>query len=271
MKRFPHNMYCKYLEECEGGSDLFDIETTARLASVLGFFFHEWWKVDLKGLEFLPKKGPALIVGNHGSFLPWPGLMLMYGLMSHKSHPRRLNILADMDWINDERLHRTLLKIGFVPWSSDNCKRLFAQEQLVAIFPEGTAGMYKPFSQRYRLHPFNWTKFLPATCEHIPIYPLATLGSDESVPIFTNLSDLAQLLNLPAYPLTPFFPWFPFPTNLLSFPGNWKIRILKSTHYQVKGNREDLENTAKQNATFVEGEIQAELNRLLRARIKAPF
>jgi len=248
----------------------FDIDTVARVAPALGFLYQDWWKVDLTGIEFLPKSGPALIVGNTGGVLPGPALMLLYALMTTKKNPRRLSILADMDWIEDERLYTSLLGLGFVPWSSANAKRLFAAGQTVAIFPEGTAGIAKPFSERYRLKPFDWTRLLPATEEGVPIHPMPTLGCDESVPVFANFEKLGRFLGLPAYPVTPFFPWLPFPLNLLSFPVSWKMRILKSSHYKVEDNRDDLENAAKQNSSFVEGQIQAELNRLLRARVKGP-
>ena len=146
MKSFGRS-YSQYREEVASKVDLFgfDMDTVTPLAPALGFLFHDWWKVDLTGLEYLPKKGPALIVGNQGSFLPWPGLMLLYALMSQKSHPRRLSILADMDWIDDERLYNFLREIGFVSWSADNAKRLFAAGETVLVFPEGTAGAVKQF------------------------------------------------------------------------------------------------------------------------------
>ncbi len=246
----------------------FDIDSIARIAPVLSFLYQDWWKVDLTGLEYLPKSGPALIVGNNGGVLPWPALMLLYALMTDKKNPRRLSILADMDWIEDERLYSALLGLGFVPWSSANAKRLFAAGHIVAIFPEGTAGPTKLFSERYRLKAFDWTRFLPATEEGVPIHPMPTLGCDEAVPVFSNFEKLGRFLGLPAYPITPFFPWLPFPLNLMSLPVKWQMRILKSTHYRVEDNRDDVENAAKDNSAFVEGQIQSELNRLLRARFK---
>lgn len=246
----------------------FDIDTIAQFQPVLAFLYEDWWKVELTGLEFLPKTGPALLVGNAGGALPWPGLMLLYALMTDKRNPRRLAILANMDWIGDERLHRLLLGLGFVPFSATNAKQLFAAGHLVAIFPEGAAGLSKPYSERYRLRPFDWTKLLPATEEQVPQFPVATLGCDEAVPVLGNLDGLARFLNLPAFPITPFFPWMPFPLNLLSLPGAWQMRVLKSHLQQVGKQRDELENTAKSNATLLEGGIQAELNRLLRARLR---
>jgi hypothetical protein len=48
----------------------------------------------------------------------------------------------------------------------------------------------------------------------------------------------------------------------------WYITIAKPTSYESETDRDKIEKTAKQQCRFVEGEIQAEINRLLRARNK---
>lgn len=271
MKTFPE-AYRRYIRTANSGSNEFgfDLDTVAKIEPILAVLYRDWWRVCFAGLERLPETGPALIVGNSGGAVPWTALMLIYALMSFKANPRRLNVLMNLDWIEDQRLYRALADIGFVPWSSTHAKQLFSAGEVVAIFPEGAAGHAKPFSERYRLLEFDWTQFLPALEEHVPIYPLASLGCDEAVPIFANLESLARLLGLPAYPVTPFFPWLPFPTNFLSLPVSWRMHLLKPLQYKTAKGREALTDTARAEARFTEGEIQAELNRLLRARIKKP-
>src|SRR5579885_3061668 len=127
----------------------FDVRALARLEPFLSFLYFDWWKVNFNGLERLPASGPALIVGNQGSVLPWQAMMLIYALMSYQPTPRRVHILANLDWIDDERLNAFLIEIGFVPWSSASMKRLIARGEIVATFPEGPAGLAKPYSDRY--------------------------------------------------------------------------------------------------------------------------
>jgi 1-acyl-sn-glycerol-3-phosphate acyltransferase len=255
----------------EPGTFGFDVQRVAEAEPVLRFLFEKWWRVNFTGLDRLPETGSTLIVSNSGGVLPWHGLMLAYALFTNKDKPRRLNILADLDWINDERLYYFLCELGFVPWSATNAKKLFAAGETVLIFPEGITGFTKPFSDRHRLREFDWTKFLPAVEEGLPIVPLATLGCDEAVPVLANLKGLARFLDLPAFPITPFFPWLPAPMNLLSLPVHWSMSLMKPTAYKVQGNREEVENVARQQAKFNEGEIQSELNRLMRVRIKPLF
>lgn len=264
--------YRNYIRAARKGRDFgYSVKTALRAAPLLGFLYEEWWQVKLGGHKHIPKSGPVLFVGNAGGVVPWAGLMLLYALMKDAHHPRRLNILADIDWIEDERVYSALREIGFVSWSADNAKRLFAEGEAVVVFPEGTAGAIKPFGERYRLRPFDWTKLMPAIDAHVPIVPLATIGPDESFPVGTNLEGLAKFLSLPAFPVTAAFPWLPFPANIFSLPVRWKLHCMKPLEYSAPHSREELQETAKTVALFAEGEVQAELNRMLRERVKALF
>lgn len=255
----------------EAGTFGFDVQRISEIEPVLRFLWQKWWRVDLKGFDHLPATGPALVVGNSGGVVPWPALMLAYALFASKEKPRRLNVLADMDWIDDERVYCFLCELGFVPWSANNAKKLFAAGEVVLAFPEGITGFTKPFSERYRLREFDWTKFLPAVEGGVPILPLSTLGCDEAVPVLANLKGVANFLDLPAFPITPFFPLLPFPLNFLPLPSRWSMTIMKPCAYKTEEKREEVENTARKQARFVEGEIQSELNRLIRQRIKPLF
>lgn len=245
------------------------LKTMAQLEPLLGWLYKNWWHVETVGLESLPHEGPALVVGNTGGILPWPGIMLAYALMVKKVAPRRLNIIGEMSWIEDERVHHLARELGFVPWSADNAKKLFAQGELVAVFPEGIQGAVKPFSERYRLREFDWTRILPAIEENVKIYPMATIGCDESFPVIANLEGVAKALDIPAFPVTPFMPLLPFPLNMASLPGHWKMHILKPVDYEKVETRNERYETALALSKTLDGEIQAELNRMLRMRIKA--
>jgi 1-acyl-sn-glycerol-3-phosphate acyltransferase len=245
------------------------IKTMAQLEPILGWLYNNWWNVKFQGLERIPNEGPALIVGNTAGIIPWTGIMLAYALMAKKEFPRRLNILCEMGWIEDERIHHLARELGFVPWSADNAKKLFANGELVAIFPEGIQGAIKPFSERYRLREFDWTRALPALEENVKILPMATLGCDESFPILANLDFVAKALDLPAFPVTPFMPLMPFPFNMASLPGKWKMHVLKAIDYKKVETRNERYETAVTISRELEGEVQAELNRLLRTRVKS--
>jgi hypothetical protein len=172
-----------------------------------------------------------------------------------------------MDGIEDQRLYNFLTEIGFVPWSADNAKKLLSQGQIVAVFPEAsTAAMSKSFWMRNRVCEFDWTKFLPAVEQGVPIFPLSSLGADECNPTLVNLDGMARFLGWKAFPVTPFFPILPFPFNLATLPTPWEMTILPANDYKSQKAREQQQRIAKEQAFLCEGDVQAELNRRLRIR-----
>jgi len=245
----------------------FDINSLARIEPLLQFLHQMWWRIELKGFERLPKEGPALIAGNTSGIIPWPGLMLIYTLLAKVENPRRVSIAIDMDGVEDQRLYNLMTEIGFVPWSKDNAKKLFEQGQIVAIFPENsTAAMAKSIWMRNRICEFDWTKFLPAVEEGVPIFSLSNLGVDECNSTIVNWDGLAKFLGWKAFPVTPFFPFLPFPFNLATLPFPWEMTILPSNPYKSPKDREEQQRIAKEQAFLCEGDVQAEINRRLRIR-----
>ncbi len=239
-------------------------EELASIQPILKFLYKIWWRVDACHFDKLPDTGPAFIVGNTSGYIPWPALMLIYNLMSDKQKSRTIYTLADLDHIQDEQIHSFLQSLNFIPWSYDNAKQLIEKGELIAIFPEDNSVIGKTITARNRLKRFDWTKFLPAIETKIPIYPLITLGVDEANLVLHNSAFLSKLLQVKAFPVSPFFPWLPFPFNLGTLPVQWKMKLLPAINYQSPTDREAGLDEAKKVALRTEGEIQAEINRLLR-------
>lgn len=126
--------------------------------------------------------------------------------------------------------------------------------------------MTKPFSRRYRLEDFDWTMLLPVVESGVEVYPVSALGFDEINPMLDNFEVLSKLLKMPFYPVTPFFPWLPMPLNLVQLPVEVSMNVLKKADYDKVKSRDDMESVAKKLSFWLEGEIQAELNRMLRHR-----
>ena len=61
---------------------------------LLRVFFKSWFRVEVSGIENLPKTGAALVVANHAGVLPFDGLMASVAV--HDKHPakRSLRLLA---------------------------------------------------------------------------------------------------------------------------------------------------------------------------------
>ena len=250
----------------------FNLKTLAKIEPYVAFLYEDWWRVCVPNLERLPKQGPALIVANAGGIFPWAALMLSYALMSQRQAGRRLYILMDMDFIEDERLYQFLVEIGFVPWSADNAKKIFAAGDLAFLYPEPAGSAVRTVGDRYRVRDFDWTKMMPAVETQVPIYPVAVVGPDEIADVWLNFEQLGRYLGLPSFPVTTAFPWQPFPVNLIPRRNQWFMHVLKPLKPEDVGDsRDDLEKSCQQKAFFAGGEVQAELNRMLRTRVKTFF
>jgi len=137
------------------------------------------------------------------------------------------------------------------------------------FFPEGVNSANKPFSERYRVRDFRLDQAAPAIEEGVHIYRWRRSDAMKRFRILLTPENLKKMLGLPALPVTPFYPWLPFPLNFASFPVRWYMSVCRHVPYKTTTDRDELEELSKRQTRFVQGEIQAELNRLLRGRAKS--
>ena len=66
----------------------------------------------------------------------------------------------------------SLGKIGATLACQEDAERLLANDQLVAVFPEGFKGLGKPYADRYKLQRFGRGGFVSAAVRaQVPIIP----------------------------------------------------------------------------------------------------
>jgi 1-acyl-sn-glycerol-3-phosphate acyltransferase len=203
----------------------YDAELHARVAPLLRFLYERWWRVELAGVENVPRTGRVLLVANHaGGFLPYDALMLAHALREH--HPgggRSARPLVEDPVYHFPVTGPLLARIGAVRASGDNAERLLERDQAVIAFPEGIKGLGKYYGERYRLQRFARGGFaaLAMRCR-APLVPVAIVGAEEIHPILAKWQWLARLLDVPYFPVTPTFPWLGL-AGLVPLPTKWRI------------------------------------------------
>src|SRR4029453_3635160 len=71
----------------------------APLEAPLALLYRWWWRVDVVGLERLPRRGPVLVMANRGgTLLPYEAFMLARALGSAAPESRPARPLLD-DWL----------------------------------------------------------------------------------------------------------------------------------------------------------------------------
>jgi 1-acyl-sn-glycerol-3-phosphate acyltransferase len=200
-----------------------DAETIRSARPLLRLLRRRWWRIEVLGLEHVPRNGAVLFVANHSGLLPWDGLVLAETLEEELGAERRPRFLI-ADWlITLPFVQPVLARLGGVRACRENAERLLASGQSVVAFPEGMKGAAKVFRDRYRLQRFGRGGAVRlGVAAGVPIVPVAIVGAEETHPILLKLEAPARLFGLPFLPVTPTFPWLG-PLGALPLPSKWVI------------------------------------------------
>src|SRR5919106_4235265 len=126
-------------------------------------------------------------------------------------------------------------RVGGVVASPFNAMRLLEQGHLVAVFPEGSKGAGKPFSERYRLQRFGRGGFVEVALRaSSPIVPVAVVGSEEIYPKLGDSRLAARLIGSPYFPITPTFPALG-PLGAIPLPSKWRIEFFPPVDLSAYG------------------------------------
>jgi 1-acyl-sn-glycerol-3-phosphate acyltransferase len=218
----------------EGDYEIDDFGRDQQLLDVVlplfQLLYRSYWRVEVSGSEHVPAQGRAMLVSNHSGVLPFDGAMIGLALHNETASQRLPRALADAWFPTLPFISTLLMKTGQVQAHPLNALRLLERDELVAVFPEGTRGIGKPFRQRYQLQRFGRGGFIKVALQAgAPIIPVAVVGAEEIYPVIGRLDPLARLLGMPFFPLTPTWPWTG-PLGLAPLPTKWFIDIGQPIH-----------------------------------------
>jgi len=194
-----------------------------KVLPLFDFLYEKYFRVEVHGVENVPRDGRCLLVANHSGTLPLDGMMLRLAVRrEHPSH-REVRWLAEDVIYHFPFLGSFTNRMGAVRACQENAERLLDHEALVAVFPEGLKGIGKLFRDRYRLQRFGRGGFVKLGLRtSTPVVPVAIVGGEETNPMLTRVEYLTRALGIPYLPVTPTFPLLG-PVGLLPAPTKWKI------------------------------------------------
>jgi 1-acyl-sn-glycerol-3-phosphate acyltransferase len=203
----------------------YDRRFTETIRPLLEFLYTVWWRVDATGLDHVPGRGQALVVGNHAGVLPWDGLMVNLALRHAHPGGRECRLLALDMFALLPFLAPLLSRIGAVRANPENGERLLNKGEVVGVFPEGVKGVGKYFRDRYKLARFGRGGFVRVALRTgAPIVPCAIVGSEEVHPMLGTANWVGRPFGLPYFPITPTFPWLG-PAGVIPLPSKWTIEF----------------------------------------------
>jgi 1-acyl-sn-glycerol-3-phosphate acyltransferase len=187
--------------------------------------YRRWFRVEVRGIDNLPREGAALIVANHSGTIAFDSLMTQVAV--HDEHPlnRHLRMLGADLVFEAPLVGEVARKSGSTLATQADAERLLSSGELVGVWPEGFKGIGKPFSERYRLQRFGRGGFVSAAVRTgAPIIPCSIVGAEEIYPIIGNMKTVARLLGVPYAPVTPTWPLLG-PLGLIPLPSKWLIEF----------------------------------------------
>jgi 1-acyl-sn-glycerol-3-phosphate acyltransferase len=200
--------------------------------------YSKWFRTEWEGLEKVPTEGGALLVANHAGAIPSDAPVIMHGIEKELARP--VYGLADYFFRTVPIVGTLWARAGGVSARPANAYRLLKeQQQLALVFPEGTKGPSKSFTDRYQLRRFGRGGFVEiAMRAGVPVVPIAVVGSEEAMPIVLRLPSLAKALRVPYVPITANVLTMGPLGVVLPFPAKFKLRVMDPVHFDVPPDQE---------------------------------
>src|SRR6516164_4164639 len=212
--------------------------TRALARSIYEPVYSKWFRAEWTGLEKIPSEGGALLVANHAGAIPSDAPVIMHGIEKELGRP--VYGLADYFFRTVPVVGTLWARAGGVSARPGNAYRLLReQNQLALVFPEGTKGPSKSYTDRYQLRRFGRGGFVEiAMRAGVPVIPIAVVGSEEAMPTLAKMPRLARLLHLPYVPLTANLLVFGPLGLVVPFPAKFRIRVLDPVRFDVPADQE---------------------------------
>ncbi len=229
--------------------------------------YRNWFRVEWEGMEHIPSDGGALLVANHAGAIPSDAPAIMHGIETELDRP--VYGLAEYAFRTLPVVGTWWARAGGVTANPHNAYRLLReQRQLALVFPEGTKGTSKPYTERYQLRRFGRGGFVEiAMRAGVPVVPIAVVGAEESMPILFNIPRLAKVLGVPYVPVTANMALLGPLGAIAYFPAKFKIRVLEPVHFDVAPDQPRYSRSkVMDHAEDIRERIQAALYDMLRTR-----
>jgi 1-acyl-sn-glycerol-3-phosphate acyltransferase len=189
-------------------------EEVGRMFTMLRLLYKHYFRVTVKGLDHVPGRGRAMLIGNHSGGWAVDALMVLSSVFFDKEPPRLAQGMAEKFLIKMPFVSRMTQATGQLTGLPEHAARLLNDERLLMVFPEGARGTAKLYHERNTLVKFG-TGFLRLAMEtHTPIIPFGFVGGGDAVPTVLNLYGVGKLLGVPYIPVTPYLVPVPKPVKL---------------------------------------------------------
>lgn len=171
--------------------------------SLLAWFYRNYFDVKVRGIEHVPRRGAAMLVGNHSGGVALDGSMVIASMLLEMEPPRLAQGMVEKFLNQLPFAAEWTSRCGQFTGLPEHAERLLHDGRLLMVFPEGARGTEKLYWQRHSLVQFGTGFMRLALATGAPIVPFAFIGGGEAIPTVMNLYKVAKLVGAPYIPVTP--------------------------------------------------------------------
>ena len=166
-------------------------------AQVLAWFYKNYFRVEAYGIENLPARGPALLIGNHsGGLVAADAAMTLFLWLQQRGPHLPGYALIDSTMFNVRGVNVHLAKCGGLRAHPRMAQRALECGSVVLLYPGGANDSYRPYSRRNDVELAGNRAFVKLALHYnIPIVPIVTTAH-HTMMVIDDGKELAQTLGL---------------------------------------------------------------------------
>lgn len=198
------------------GVDPYGVEKSAlgRMMTALQPLYRRYFRVKVTGVEHVPARGRAMLIGNHSGGVAIDAAMVIGACFFEMEPPRLAQGMVEKFIEHVPVASVMASRCGQVTGLPEHAVRLLRDERLLMVFPEGARGTAKLFHERDSLVDFGTGFMRLALQTNTPIVPFGVVGAGEALPTVYNAYALGKLFGVPYVPVTPWILPIPVPAQL---------------------------------------------------------
>ena len=203
-----------------------------RAYSVLAWFYRNYFDIHVDGVDNVPPRGRAMLIGNHSGGVALDAAMVITSQFLDMEPPRLAQGMAEKFIAQTPFFSEWTNRCGQFTGLPEHALKLLEDDRLLLVFPEGARGTAKLYKDRHSLVRFGTGFMRLALQTQTPIVPFAFVGGGEAIPTIHNSKLLGKLFGAPYVPITPYFATVPLPVRLHIVYG-------EAMQFEGKGDEDD--------------------------------
>jgi 1-acyl-sn-glycerol-3-phosphate acyltransferase len=217
--------------------------------TMLGVLYKQYFRVKAHGTEHIPRRGRAMLIGNHSGGIAIDGAMVIASMFYELEPPRLAQGMIEK-FLNKVPITSLWMnRVGQLTGLPEHALHLLEDDRMLMVFPEGARGTAKLYWERSSLVHFGTGFMRLALQTKTPIVPFGFIGGGDAFPTVFNAVELGRALGAPYLPITPYLLPVPLPVQLavhygepmrFEGTGNEDDRAIEAKVDQVKARIADL-------------------------------